>query len=82
MPIQLKSRCLPPDEPVDLMNVAFAQPRKPVREGVPHVESWMTPDRISGLDAWRELKKACPREWRFVKINVTFEVRTPLGLLS
>lgn len=34
-----------------------------------------TPDRLSGYEALTELGKACEgREWRFVEVNVTYEV--------
>lgn len=59
------NRCLSDDEPVDLINVAFSPQGS---------STFQTPDRLSGIEAWNELQEACPREWRLVTINVSFEV--------
>ena len=40
-------------------------------------QDWLVPDRVSGLDALDELAKTCPREWRFVAVNVSYEVSFP-----
>ena len=56
---------MPDDEPVDLINVAFSPQGSSTFE---------TPDRLSGIEAYKELEKACPREWRLVTVNVSFEV--------
>jgi hypothetical protein len=62
---QLIASCLPEDEPVDLVNVAFA----------PSVSvTYQTPDRLSGIEAYEELKGACKRDWRLVLVDVPFEV--------
>jgi hypothetical protein len=58
---------------VDLINVAFAPPKK-VKPNLDLTESWFTPDRLSGLEAWQELRSSCPRDWRFVEVNITYEV--------
>jgi hypothetical protein len=63
--IQLIASCLPEDEPVDLVNVAFA-PAGSV--------TYQTPDRLSGIEAYEELKVACKRDWRLVLVDVPFEV--------
>lgn len=63
----IMSRCIPDDEPVDLINVAFAPQGS---------STYATPDRLSGIEAWNELKNACPRDWRLVTIDVPFEVRS------
>ncbi|ORZ03877.1 asparagine synthase-domain-containing protein [Syncephalastrum racemosum] len=61
----LAHRHLPPDEPVDLLNVAFDNPRT-------GTTSFDTPDRRTGRASLRELQEQCPRPWRFVEINVPF----------
>lgn len=36
---------------------------------------YKVPDRIGGLEALEELKQVCfGREWRFIEVDVTFEV--------
>lgn len=38
-------------------------------------EEYKVPDRIGGLEALNELREVCAgREWRFVEVDVTFEV--------
>lgn len=33
------------------------------------------PDRITGREAYEELQHVCPnRDWRFVEVNIGFEV--------
>ena len=61
----LIASCLPEDEAVDLVNVAFA-PSGSV--------TYQTPDRLSGIEAYEELKVACKRDWRLVLVDVPFEV--------
>lgn len=61
----LIASCLPDDEPVDLVNVAFA-PSGSV--------TYQTPDRLSGIEAYEELRGACKRDWRLVLVDVPFEV--------
>lgn len=61
----LAHRHLPPDEPVDLLNVAFDNPRT-------GTAAFDTPDRRTGHAGLRELQEHCPRPWRFVEINVPF----------
>jgi asparagine synthetase B (glutamine-hydrolysing) len=62
---------VPIDEPIDLLNVAFENPRT-LKRGIvgPHV--FDVPDRLTGIKAWRSLQASFPRRsWRFVSINVT-----------
>ena len=63
----LITSCLSEDESVDLINVAFSPQGS---------STFQTPDRLSGIEAWNELKQACPRDWRLVTINVSFDVRS------
>lgn len=64
---ELTVRCLPTDEPVDLVNVAFAPSGS---------TTFQTPDRLSGIEAYEELKLACSRDWRLVTVDVSFNVST------
>jgi hypothetical protein len=63
--IQLIASSLPEDESVDLVNVAFAPSGS---------MTYQTPDRLSGIEAYEELKRACKRDWRLVLVDVPFEV--------
>ncbi|KAM3418970.1 hypothetical protein BST61_g4927 [Cercospora zeina] len=62
---------LPENAVVDLLNVAFQNPRahKDVGEGAYE----LCPDRITGRASHAELGKVCPRRnWRFVAIDVPY----------
>ena len=66
----LASHHLPAEEPIDLLNVAFENPRV---QKAPS-EQYSTPDRLTGLATLRELQRISPdRTWRFVEINITYE---------
>lgn len=77
------------DEPIDLLNVAFENPRKiqgnigalpkkKRKKNLKMVESnddremsssYMVPDRVTGLQEVKELRKLCPgRVWNFVSL--------------
>jgi asparagine synthetase B (glutamine-hydrolysing) len=73
---------LPPNEHIDLLNVAFENPRvvqaakskaiansnQGKTKGVSFYES--CPDRITGRKALQELRQVCPgRVWRFVEVS-------------
>lgn len=65
---------LPADQGVDLINVAFENPRV-----VSHLKGDVTdiyeacPDRVTGRASLAELERACPlRAWRFVAVNVPY----------
>ena len=83
-------RHVPMDEPIDLLNVAFENPRKLMIRahgnvgGLPKrqkkglekeqknsehtLESYMVPDRVTGLQELEELRRLCPgRVWNFVR---------------
>ncbi|TPX45497.1 hypothetical protein SeLEV6574_g03840 [Synchytrium endobioticum] len=67
---------LPPSEPIDLLNVAFENPRiaKAMQSQARARDMYDVPDRLTGRKAVAELRCVAPdREWRFVEINVSFE---------
>ncbi|KAI9635713.1 putative cytoplasm protein [Dioszegia hungarica] len=71
-------QCLPANEPVELVNVAFqrlpSDQSAAVSGRTEIATEYDTPDRLSGYEALTELGKACEgREWRFVEVNVTYE---------
>ncbi|ORY78502.1 asparagine synthase-domain-containing protein, partial [Protomyces lactucae-debilis] len=60
---------LPHDISVDLINVSFENPRS--LKG--SVDLYTTPDRLTGLQGYKELRQRCPhRHWRFVCVNVPY----------
>lgn len=62
-------RCLPPTEPIELINIAFEQPKTKGK-----ATAYDVPDRLSGRDATTELRTACPgREFRFVEVDITLD---------
>jgi len=60
----LADKCIPADEPIDLLNIAFEQPSAKSPS-----DTYLVPDRISGFDSLRDLNPS--RKWNFVEINVT-----------
>ena len=80
----LSDRIIPPHQTVDLLNVAFENPRvvaaaknRTIQEThvalAPDFEYALCPDRATGLSSFNELKKLRPaRRWRFVSINVSY----------
>ncbi|KAI4710046.1 hypothetical protein J4E89_005278 [Alternaria sp. Ai002NY15] len=64
---------LPLSEPVDLLNVAFENPR--IHSNLePDASPYeLCPDRVTGRSSLAELVEICPgREWRFVEVNVPY----------
>ncbi|KAF8331070.1 asparagine synthase-domain-containing protein [Cantharellus anzutake] len=70
----LAHRYLPLDEPIDLLNVAFENPRelenKKRARGNKPVDSleniYLVPDRVTGFEGVEELRTLCPgRRWNF-----------------
>ena len=69
--------CLPQTEPIDLLNVAFENPRYIQNQKFSPDEMYNVPDRLTGLASFQELQQRfAERQWRFVQINVTFEEYT------
>lgn len=69
---------LPHDESIDLLNVAFENPRVLRAQASPDSQSACSPyeqcpDRITGRSTFAELQEVCSeRQWRFVEINVPY----------
>lgn len=69
---------LDPAEPIDLLNVAFENPRVHKRPSDPadaaHYSPYeLCPDRITGRASFAELQRVCPtRDWRFVAIDIPY----------
>lgn len=64
---------LPPDQSIDLLNVAFENPRihGNLEPGTSPYER--CPDRITGRACHAELQQVCPdRHWRFVQVDVPY----------
>ncbi|RAO65539.1 uncharacterized protein BHQ10_001551 [Talaromyces amestolkiae] len=80
---RLAHDALPKDESIDLINVAFENPRVAAalkakhekengKEQMPSIYE-SCPDRITGRAAHAELQKVCPdRGWQFVAVNIPF----------
>ncbi|CAO3661697.1 unnamed protein product [Rhizopus stolonifer] len=82
----LADQYLPKSEPIDLLNVAFENPRSEKAKGQPkknknkqqeHIVStqnmYNTPDRVTGRASLEELRRIAPdRAWNFVEINVPY----------
>ena len=65
----LAHHCLPSEETIDLINVAFEQ-NSVSSDGDSKV--FDVPDRVTGVIAFQELKQAYPnRSFNFVEVNVT-----------
>ena len=70
---------LPTNEPIDLLNVAFENPRvaaaQTKNKGIPTENSIYEscPDRVTGRAGYAELQRVCPgRFWRFVAVDVPY----------
>ncbi|KAK2781154.1 hypothetical protein FQN53_000765 [Emmonsiellopsis sp. PD_33] len=74
---------LPVDQPIDLLNVAFENPRVVAaaaasatvsKTQLPILSTYEAcPDRVTGRLSYEELRRTCPnRQWRFVAINIPY----------
>ena len=70
---------LPKEQEIDLLNVAFENPRVVRAAGAFHETQpacsaySLCPDRTTGLSSYSELLAICPgRTWRFVSINIPY----------
>ena len=61
---------LPPNESIDLINVAFENPRTVAAQGTKPEDVYnVCPDRITGRAGWQELLSASKeRNWRFIQV--------------
>lgn len=64
----------PDQSPIDLLNVAFENPRIHKADSSSKSDIYETcPDRVTGRASYAELQRVCPaREWRFVAINIPY----------
>jgi asparagine synthetase B (glutamine-hydrolysing) len=81
---RLSSDIIPKEQAIDLLNVAFENPRvvaaakklesATIRGTGPSVSAYENcPDRITGRSSYLELQRTCPnRKWNFVAINIPF----------
>lgn len=65
---------LPLNEPIDLINVAFENPRTVAANRTKLEDVYrVCPDRITGLSGWEELRRlsrGTMRNWRFVEVGL------------
>lgn len=65
---------VPPEQSIDLLNVAFENPRIHKNLGPEESPYELCPDRITGRSSHEELVRVCPgRTWRFVAIDVPYD---------
>lgn len=68
---RLAHKLLPISEPIELLNVAFENPR--VHKGRGDASYELCPDRITARSSYAELCNVCPgRTWRLVAINIPY----------
>lgn len=77
---RLSHEVLPIDETIDLLNVAFENPRvvaAAVNNKAAASPYESCPDRITGRSAFAELRTVCPdRKWRFVAVDIPYTETT------
>ena len=74
---RLADGLLPPTESIDLLNVAFENPRAVASAGGSKVQSpyEICPDRLTGRKSVTELQRICPgRTWRFIGVRFTLRL--------
>ena len=72
---RLSHDILPKDQPIDLLNIAFENPRSLKAANIANNLSpyEICPDRITGRSSHAELVRSCPgRTWRFIAINIPY----------
>ncbi|KAM3505711.1 hypothetical protein MY11210_007851 [Beauveria gryllotalpidicola] len=72
---RLTNNLLPKDQQIDLLNVAFENPRIAAqhKDLDPEMLFELCPDRMTGRQSFAELIRNCPgRTWRFVAVNVPY----------
>ncbi len=81
---RMASDLISPNEPIDLINVAFENPRiaSQNRDRSQDELYELCPDRVTGRKAFAELLNACPaRPWRFVTVSFNFIEPFPFSCL-
>ncbi|OAL20162.1 hypothetical protein AYO22_09134 [Fonsecaea multimorphosa] len=65
---------LPKSEAIDLLNVAFENPRSiAAKNNIADSPYELCPDRVTGRSSFKELCEVCPdRNWRFVAVDVPY----------
>ncbi|UNI21159.1 hypothetical protein JDV02_007174 [Purpureocillium takamizusanense] len=74
---RLTSDLLPSDQAIDLLNVAFENPRIAAQHKTTSEQGLyeLCPDRITGRKSFAELVAVCPtRRWRLVCVNVPYSL--------
>lgn len=67
----LTSKALPAHEPIDLINVAFENPRTAINNK-DAADIYEVPDRLTARATYEELARLHPeRQWKLVFVNVT-----------
>lgn len=72
---RIASDIVPQAQPIDLINVAFENPRiASQHKAVSRDELYeLCPDRVTGRKSFAELANVCPgRTWRFVTVWIAF----------
>lgn len=72
---RLAHEFIPLEQEIDLLNVAFENPRIAKAAGPLHdIDLYdRCPDRVTGLNSFQELQRVCPnRAWRFIAVNVPY----------
>ena len=75
---QLSVKLIAQMQAIDLLNVAFENPRSLANRskqesGSAAIDPYSTPDRLAGRASHSELSRLCPsRQWNFVQVNVPF----------
>ncbi|KAJ4301493.1 hypothetical protein N0V90_003585 [Kalmusia sp. IMI 367209] len=70
---RLTHELIPLEQSVDLLNVAFENPRIHNNLGPDESPYELCPDRITGRTSYQELSETCPdRIWRFVEVDVPY----------
>ncbi|KAL5400001.1 hypothetical protein PMIN02_000121 [Paraphaeosphaeria minitans] len=70
---RLAHELIPREQGIDLLNVAFENPRIHSKLAPNESPYELCPDRITGRTSHAELTQVCPgRTWRFVEVNVPY----------
>ncbi|PTB67007.1 asparagine synthase-like protein [Trichoderma citrinoviride] len=73
---RMASDMMPPEQAIDLINVAFENPRIAAQNTKLSADELyeLCPDRMTGRKSFAELLTVCPSQrWRFVTVNVPYQ---------